>query len=234
MVCLALDASVWWRPHASGVATLADIFQEIEDDLKHEQYQRLWKRYGNWLIVLAVLIVLATAAFVFIREHRQAQRLEASAAYNEALIAALSDPTAADAALTALAEKGGSYGALARLERAGLAATNGDEADAARQYRLLADDSSVDDQLRALARMLWAYHGFNAGEDLAAIEADMQKIADEGGAWRHMAHEILAAIAMANGDTERAKEQFGLIADDADAPQAIRARASEALAALGS
>lgn len=213
---------------------MADIFQEIEDDLKHEQYQRLWKRYGNWLIVIAVLIVLGTAAFVFIREHRQTQRVEASAAYNDALVAALNDPTAADAALTALAEQGGSYGALARLERAGLAATNGDEADAARQFRLLADDSDVDSQIRALARILWAYHGLNAGEDPAAIETDMQAVVDEGGAWRHNAHEILAATAMANGDTERAKEQFGLIADDADAPQAIRARASEALAALGS
>ncbi len=65
---------------------MADIFQEIEDDLKHEQYQRLWKRYGNWLIVIAVLIVLGTAAFVFIREHRQTQRVEASAAYNDAQI----------------------------------------------------------------------------------------------------------------------------------------------------
>lgn len=234
MVCLASDASVWWRPHASGVATLADIFQEIEDDLKHEQYQRLWKRHGKLLIALAVLIVIATAAFVFIRDHRQSERVEASAAYNDALVAALNDPAGADAALTALAEKGGSYGALARLERAGLAATNGNEADAARQYRLLADDASVDSQLRALARILWAYHGFNAGEDLAAIAADMQQVADAGDAWRHNAHEILAAIAMANGDTERATEQFGLIADDADAPQAIRARASEALAALGS
>jgi hypothetical protein len=216
------------------VAKLADIFREIDDDLKHEQYRRLWQRHGKWLVAIAVLIVLATAAFVFIREHRQAQRVEASAAYNDALVAALSDPAAADAALTALAEEGGSYGALARLERAGLAATTGDEADAARQYRLLADDGSVDSELRALARILWAYHGLNAGEDTAAIEADMQKVADEGGAWRHSAHEILAAIAMANGDTERAREQFGLIADDADAPQSIRARASEALAALGS
>ena len=213
---------------------MADIFQEIDDDLRHEQYKRLWQRHGRWLLAIAVLIVLGTAAFVFIREHRQAQRVEASAAYNDALVAALNDPVAADAALTALAEEGGSYGALARLERAGLAATTGNEADAARQYRLLADDSSVDDQLRALARILWAYHGLNAGEDTAAIETDMQAVADEGGAWRHNAREILAAIAMANGDIERAKEQFGLIADDADAPQAIRARASEALAALGS
>jgi hypothetical protein len=143
---------------------LADIFQEIEDDLKHEQYQRLWKRHGKWLIAIAVLLVVATAAFVGIREHRQSQRLEASASYNDALIAALNDPTAPMQRSTTLAEDGGSYGALARLERAGLAATNGDQADAARQYRLLADDGSVDSALRALARVLWGYHGLAAGE----------------------------------------------------------------------
>ncbi len=213
---------------------MADIFQEIEDDLKHEQYQRLWRRYGKWLIAAAVLLVIATAALVGIREHRQSQRLEASAAFNDALIAALNDSTAADAALTTLAEEGGSYGALARLERAGLAATNGDEADAARQYRLLADDNGVDSALRALARVLWGYHALAAGEDQAAIAADMQVLADDGGPWRHNAREILAAIAMSQNDPARAKEQFGLIADDPDAPQAVRARASEALAALGS
>jgi len=213
---------------------LADIFQEIEDDLKHEQYRRLWKRHGKWLIAAAVLLVAATAAFVGIREHRLSQRQEQSAAFDNALIASLNDPAAADAALTALAEEGGSYGALARLERAGLAAANGDQADAARQYRLLADDDSVDSSLRGLARVLWGYHALAAGEDLAAIETDMQSLADEGGAWRHNAREILAAVAMMQNDTARAREQFGLIADDPEAPQAVRARASEALAALGS
>jgi hypothetical protein len=212
---------------------LADIFKEIEDDLKHEQYQRLWKRYGSWVIAAAVLLVGATAGFVGLREFREAERLEQSASFNQALAAALEDPAAADAALATLAEGDGAYAALARLERAGLSGSNGNHADAAQQYRALADDESVDEVLRALARVFWGYHALAAGTDTASIGADMQALVDEGGPWRHNAREILAAIALQQGDTDKARELFGLIADDAEAPQAIRARASEALAALG-
>ena len=40
---------------------MADIFQEIEEDLKRERVEVLWEKYGNWVIGAAVAIVLATA-----------------------------------------------------------------------------------------------------------------------------------------------------------------------------
>lgn len=212
---------------------MADIFQEIEDDLRHEQYRKLWQRYGSWVVGAAVLLVLATAAYVAWREISAGNRIEQSAAYNQALAAAQADPSAADASLANLADGSGAYAALARLERAGLSGAGGNHADAAQQYRALADDKSVDAILRDFARIQWGYHSLAADADRAAVVTEMQTIADGGGPWRHNAREVLAAVALTDGDTARAKELFGLIADDAEAPQSIRARASEALAALG-
>jgi hypothetical protein len=211
---------------------VADIFREIEDDLKHEQYRKLWQRYGNWVIGAAVVIVAGTAAAVGWREYDESRQLENSSAYAAALAAIGVAPSEADAALATLADKGGIYATLARLERAGVAARNGNSADAAMQYRALAEDDDIDAILRDLALTQWATHAFAAGEDPATIEPELTTLADGGGAWRHAARELLAVMALEKGDTTRARELFALVADDPDAPQSMRARASEALAAL--
>lgn len=42
---------------------MSDIFQEVEEDVRRERYEKLWKKYGNYIIALAVLIVAGVAAF---------------------------------------------------------------------------------------------------------------------------------------------------------------------------
>ena len=37
---------------------MSDIFREVDEDLRHEQYKKLWDRFGIYVIGLAVLIVL--------------------------------------------------------------------------------------------------------------------------------------------------------------------------------
>ena len=36
---------------------MADLFQEVDEDVRRERYQELWKRYGNFVVAGAVLIV---------------------------------------------------------------------------------------------------------------------------------------------------------------------------------
>jgi len=211
---------------------VADIFREIEDDLKHEHYRRLWQRYGKWVLAAAIVLVLGTAAAVGWREYETSQRLEESAAYASALAAVGVAPEEADAALATLADKGGVYGALARLERAGVAVRAGNYEDAATQYRAIADDGDIDPVLRDLALTQWATQALAAGEDPAAIEAALTPLTENSNAWRHMALELQAIVALQNGDTAKARELFGTLADDPETPQSMRARASEALAAL--
>jgi len=38
------------------------LFREIEEDLQRDRMAQLWKRYGSWVIALAVVIVIAGAA----------------------------------------------------------------------------------------------------------------------------------------------------------------------------
>ena len=35
---------------------MTDIFHEIEEDLRRERLRKLWDRFGNYLIALALLL----------------------------------------------------------------------------------------------------------------------------------------------------------------------------------
>ncbi len=42
---------------------MSDIFREVDEDLRREQFKRLWDRFGTYVIGLAVLIVVVTAGY---------------------------------------------------------------------------------------------------------------------------------------------------------------------------
>ena len=42
---------------------MSDIFREVDEEIRHERYKRLWDRFGPYLIAVALLIVVGTAAF---------------------------------------------------------------------------------------------------------------------------------------------------------------------------
>ena len=37
---------------------MADIFDEVNEDLKRDQMQRLWSRYGKYMILATSVVVL--------------------------------------------------------------------------------------------------------------------------------------------------------------------------------
>ena len=40
---------------------MADIFDEIEEDLRRDRMKEIWQRYGNYILGLAVLIIIGVA-----------------------------------------------------------------------------------------------------------------------------------------------------------------------------
>jgi len=64
---------------------VSDIFQEIDEDLRRENYAKLWTRYGRYVIALGVLVIVATAALGGWREYRQRERQALGVRYATAL-----------------------------------------------------------------------------------------------------------------------------------------------------
>lgn len=212
---------------------MADIFREVDEDLRRDRLGALWKRYGVYVIGFAVAVVLLTAANVGWQKWTQSQRIDQSERYLAALTQLKDGNEAAVAdALAGFADDAGSgYATLARLQEAALRAKAGDTVGAVRVYDALAGDDAVEPLYAELAAVLSAMHQLDTG-DPTALRARLRPIATGDSPWRHSAKELIGLLALRSGDQDGAKEMFQQLADDPDAPQSARARAAELLASV--
>jgi len=216
---------------------VGDIFREIDEELKQEDYVRLWKKYGNHITAVLVAILLVIGGVLLWNRYQADQREKASNRYAEAQSLAASGKKEDAAALFAsIAEQmGGGYHALSELQRASLRASSGDEAGAIAIYDTIAADPAIDRPLRDLATVLSVLHALDMPRpDLPALDGRLAPLDVADAPWRHSARELRAMLAQKGGDTARAKQLYTQLSDDVDAPEGIRARAAEMLGTLGS
>ncbi len=213
---------------------MADIFQEIDEELRQDRAAKLWARYGNYVIAVAVLIVLAVGGYKFWTARDLEKRQTESATYQDAVSrAGGGDIEGAIDSLGGLArDSADGYGVLARLRQAALAAKKGDLEAAALAYGTVASDSAAPDILRDLARVRSVAARVETA-DPAELKTALAPIAVAGNPWRPMALELQGILAIRTGDMTAARAAFTELSDSADTPRGMRARAAEVLKALG-
>lgn len=212
---------------------MSDIFDEIEEDLKRDRLEAAWKKYGKYVIAIAVVVVLATAGNTAWRHFQASKKAEMANQFDQAgALARSGDIDGAITALATLAQEGDGYATLARLQQASLTAENGDKEGAIALYDAVADDGSVDPIYSGLALVLSVMHQLDSG-DVDALLARLQPQLADDADWRFTARELAAGLAMRKGDKEAAASYLKQITDDAEAPQAARQRASELLQVVG-
>ena len=210
---------------------MADIFHEVDEEVRRDQLKKLWDRYSIYLIALAVLIVVGMAAWRGY-EYWVAKRAAAAGAEFEAAIALNEQGKKAEAEAAfakVAAEAPSGYRVLARMRAAGALAQS-KPADAVKAYDELSADASLG--------IIW--------QDLAAVRAglllvdtaplaDMRRrldpVAEPTRSFRHTARELLALSAWRNHDVAAARKYIDMIAGDAESPIGVRARA-DVLSAL--
>ena len=204
---------------------MADIFHEVDEEVRREQLKRLWDRYSIYLIALAVLIVAGIGAWRGY-EYWVAKRAAAAGAAFEAAAALgkqgkYAEAEAAFAKVAADAPEG--YRVLARMRAAGALAQI-KPADAVKAY----DELSADASLGATWQDLAAIRASLLLVDTATL-ADMRRrlepLAEPTRSFRHTARELLALSAWRNHDFAAVRRYLDMIATDADSPIGTRARA---------
>lgn len=214
---------------------MSDIIREVDEELKRENWQKLWKRYGKFLIGAAVFSVAATAAVVGWREYDASQRLAIGDRFAAMLADAESSDTpaaSADALAAFAAGAPDGYAMLARLREAKLRADAGDRAAAIAIYDSIAGDGSADRMFRDLA-ILYSVRTQADDGDPDALIARLSPLGAETGTWRYSARELTAILHLRAGDIEASRAAYQQLADDLLAPQGLRARAAEMLRAIG-
>lgn len=215
---------------------MADIFQEVDEEVRREQLKRLWQRYGNYIIAVCVLVVVGVAAWRGYDWWENKRAAEAGAAFEQAVkLAEAGKHQESEAAFAKLSADGtSSYRILARLrEAAQLAAT--DHAAAIKAY----DDVAAD---RAAGRVIQDLATVRAGflrVDTASygdMRAKLEPLTAPDRPFRFSARELLALSAWREGDMGAARQWTDAILKDPQTPSDARSRAavlSELITASG-
>src|SRR6476620_5850899 len=131
---------------------MSDIFQEVDEAVRREKLEKLWKRYGNFVIAAAVVVLLAVGGWRGYQWWDAKQAAQAGAAFDAAAELADQGKTEdAEAAFARLAGQGtAGYRVLARLRAAAIVGQRDPKAGVA-AYDAIANDASVGPVFRQLA-----------------------------------------------------------------------------------
>ena len=203
---------------------MSDIFQEVDEEVRRERLEKLWKQYGNYIIAVLVVVLAGIGAwrgYIYWEERKAA---EAGAAYEAAsTLADQGKHTEAEAAFAKLATEGtAGYRTLARFREAAQLGLS-DAKTAVATYDALVADGSLGRTLQDLAAV-------RAGlllVDTAPyqdLRSRLEPLTAADRPFRHSARELLAFGAWRTGDNTAARKWIDAVYSDPETPGGIRSR----------
>lgn len=189
---------------------MVDLFNEINDDIRADRANELWRTYGKWVIYGAISVVIVTAMVVFGKDYERGRAMEQTAVYFAATdLLAKGEASAAASMLNEIrVDDNSPYYSLVLLKKAEAyqMAGNGEEAQ-----KNLAKLASRKDAYGEIGKILLQ----DGVDDKASRGAVLTDLRNEWRAWE-MAEK---------GETLKAAEAFGQLALSETAPASQRERA---------
>jgi hypothetical protein len=227
------DGDVAATRDPDGNSCVSDIFREVDEEVRREQLKKLWQRYGNLAVALAVLVIAAVAGWRGYQWWDARKAAEAGAAFEAAAQLASEDKHAeAEAAFAKLATDGTrGYRMLARYREAGELAQK-DAKGAIKLYDELAADAANGQVMQDLAALRAGFLLVDTAA-LDEMQRRLEPLTAAQRAFRHTARELLALAAWRAGDTTATKKWFDMIATDSETPASTRTRIDVLMALVG-
>ena len=206
---------------------MSDIFAEVDADLRRDQWQAMWDRYGLLVIGGAFAIVLLVAIVVGYGAYQQSQNESASLRYEDLLQQmGEADSAARFESLSAFAQQeANGYGVLAAFGAARAAAENADFTTALAGFDALAARGDLARPMRDYARLQAAIVLVNQKANADDIAARLARLFDEGNALRPIARDILALAYFTKDAPLTARELYAEQLADPDATPFSKQRA---------
>lgn len=211
---------------------MSDILREVDEELRRERYQKLWERFGIYVVGAALVLVVAVAGWRGWEWYQAREASIAGARFETALVLdAAGKQSEAEEILTALAKSAPrGYRTLARF-RTAAELSQRDRSAGAAAYDALADDTSVESSFRDLARVRAALALVDTAS-ASEIARRIDPLIAGNSAFKASAREILALSRFHAGERDAARRLFVEIMADPETPPSLRSRAQLMLALL--
>lgn len=211
---------------------MTDIFNEVDEAVRRERLEKIWQRYGTWIVAGVALIIAAVGAWRGYDHWQRQKAAEAGAAFENAMVLAEAGKhqEAADAFAKIAKEGAGGYTTMARLREAAEIAPRDPKAAVA-AYDAIAADSSVGQRFQDLAALRAGLLLVDTAP-LDEMRRRLEPLTAPGRTFRHSARELLALSAWRVNDMAAARRYAEAIITDNETPNGIRSRIDVLIAML--
>ncbi len=199
------------------------LIREVDEEVRQEEYKKLWDRHGLKFMALAAIVVLAVAGFEGWKYYQKTEAEKASVVYLDAVQKA-NDGKYDDALAALAAVKHPGFMQLGKLREAAVLAEKGDAAKAITTYDAIIADKATDPVLADLARIRQGYVLVDTATP-DELRTKLSQFNVDASPWRHAVREIFGLAAYRVKDFTLAEGFMSQIFKDPDAPQALKQRA---------
>lgn len=207
---------------------MADIFDEIEEELKQDRLNSLWAKYGKYLVGFAVAIVALVAGFQGYKSWQKNTIETAADNYHQAL---MSDQPASRLA-EVRPELSAGYQMLAGFRQAEKLASQGNMAEAEQVYLALSTDSSIDSLYQDIALLLSVMTGAQTAST-GELRQRLEPLISSANVLQGLALEQAAALDIRDNDMASARARLEQIGELTEISGNLRMRAEQLLDILG-
>jgi len=201
------------------------FIREVDEELRTERVQDFWKKYGKVLIVIAAVIVIATAGYRYYEYYTSQKAAEAGDAFIAAV--ELADQGKQDEALAAFAklesQESPTYKIMALMRGASELVSKGEVAEAVKKFDAVASSADADENMKAIARIRAGMLLVDTGT-VTEVEARVGPLSGPGAPYRASAREAIGLAYFKAGDLENAFKQYEALSKDVETPRALMQR----------
>ncbi|MGB0906935.1 MAG: tetratricopeptide repeat protein [Maricaulaceae bacterium] len=211
---------------------MVDFINEVEEELRKDEYNRLLKRYGPLLVGIVIAVVAATAFMEWRKSADDKAARAVSIAYvNAGQKATDGNVSGAISDFKAIADQApDGYAGLSLMRAAGLHVDAGERQEAITMFDQAAARFSHPRHSQ-LAELKAAYILAGDGQ-YDDVRARLAKLATKDQPYEYLARELLGFAAMQSDDLPAAREQFSYLDNIPGVMPSVKERASQYLSLM--
>jgi hypothetical protein len=206
------------------------LLREVVEDVKNEQLQQIWNKYGLVIIVSIALILTTAISFESLKSWHTKKQQELSNTYSIAL--SLQNQGRLDESLDVysvlMGKTSNIYTSLAKLQVANIYFAQNKPEDAEKVLYTIFNDNSVLPQMRNIAAIKLASYKLDNNFPAEEVKFLLSNLT-ENNENSNIAKEILAMLYIRENDINQARNEYKKIIDSSDVSDELRNRALDML-----
>lgn len=212
---------------------MVDFINEVEEELRKDDYNRLLKKYGPAIGVVLFLIIAGTG-FLEYKKYAADKKAQAVSAIYTAADKQL-DEGSQDQAVAAFIDLGATgpegYAGLSFMRAAAIREDQGDALGAVRLFDKAAEVFTIP-RHKQLAQLKAAYLLADQGA-YSDVVGRVTPLAETEAPYEFLARELLGYAHAESGDQVSAREQFAYLTSIPGVPETVKQRAEQSMALIG-